>query len=104
VVGEGSVVFLRRGVVDVCQASQGIDLGAIAGAVVARVRPNGIDRESRDDCFQTAYLSGLQACATARRAGRRPAAGILFKQMRRDVYRLLHKRRGELRESDLFRP
>ena len=78
------------------------ELGQLAGAVVDRVRPNRSDRATRDDCYQVAYLAGLEARRAAQRMGSHTSTTILFKKMQTAIYRLLRQRCGkDLRESDL---
>ena len=77
------------------------ELGRLAGAVVARIRPNRSDRQSSEDCWQIAYVAGLQACAAARRAHAHTSSQMLMLAMQSAVYRSLHRGRKELREADL---
>jgi hypothetical protein len=78
------------------------ELGRLAGVVVARVRPNRSDRQSIEDCWQTAYAAGLQAVRAAARTQRHTSSHFLFLAMQSAVYRLLHHRgRKEIREADV---
>jgi DNA-directed RNA polymerase specialized sigma24 family protein len=79
------------------------ELGRLAGAVIARVRPNRGDRDSVEDCFQEAYLAGLLARRAAHRRQQHTSSSFLFLAMQSAVYRLLRvpSTRKEIRESDL---
>lgn len=76
------------------------ELGTLAGVVVARIRPNRSDRESLEDCWQTAYVAGLQARHAAERSQQRTSTHFLILAMQTAVYRTL-RRRKDIRESDL---
>lgn len=71
-------------------------LGRIARTVIARVRPRP---DVMGDCFQTAYLAGLSASASAARNNSPLSGQLIFSCMRQSVYRMLNKRR-EIREAD----
>lgn len=78
------------------------ELGRLASRAVASVRPNRHDRETIADCWQAAYLAGLQATASAESGGHAAARSILFLKMRDSIYRLLHQPAARaLREGDL---
>lgn len=79
------------------------ELGKLAGAVVCVVRPNSADRETREDCWQAAYVAGLEARRSAARSSATISRQILFLKMQSAVYRLLRKPRvGVIVESDLI--
>lgn len=76
------------------------ELGTLASDVIARVRPNGSDRESVQDCWQTAYVAGMLAKDAAHRSQKRTSSKYLMLAMQSAVYRLLHRRK-DLREADV---
>lgn len=78
----------------------GDELGILARVVLSRIRPNRADREGADDCFQTAYLAGLEARRSAARNASHTSSSVLILAMQTAVYRALGRRK-ELRESDL---
>jgi hypothetical protein len=79
------------------------ELGVIASGVVARIAPNRADRETKEDCWQTAYATGLDALRTARAAGSPTSTTILMLAMQTSVFRLLyHRSRRILREADII--
>jgi hypothetical protein len=77
------------------------ELGKLAGAVVAQIRPGRSDRESREDCWQAAYVAGLRARASAQRSHAHISYHVLMLKMRDTVYRMLRARK-EVREADLL--
>lgn len=78
------------------------ELGKLAGAVIAQVQPNRSDRETREECWQTAYVAGLMAQVSAHRSQQQTSRHMLMLAMRSAVYRALHRARKELREADLL--
>lgn len=81
------------------EQDDGVDLTVLAGAVVRRIGPSFCIRQ---DCFQTAYLAGLQALRSAQSHNRKAAAGVLLRAMQTTVYRELHKPRPSV-EADYLR-
>lgn len=79
----------------------GDPLQRIAHQVIAQVRPNRGDRDDAGDCFQTAYLAGLQAHRSAERAGKITSNQMIRLAMRQAVYRALRRAKGAMREADL---
>lgn len=77
-------------------------LMSLAGVVVAQVRPNKGDRDDAGDCFQTAYLAGLEARRSADRNGKHTSNRILKLAMRQAVYRMLKRGKEAIREADLL--
>lgn len=82
----------------VCHADA---LGKLASAVVARVRPNQHDHDDPADCWQTAYVAGMDAQNAAHRSNQPTSSAYLFLAMQSAVYRQLHNSRRMLRESDV---
>jgi len=67
------------------------NLMKIAESVIYAVKPNKNDRQSREECFQIAYLAGLKAMRTAEKTKSRISKRLLFLCMQKAVYRALKK-------------
>jgi RNA polymerase sigma factor (sigma-70 family) len=67
------------------------DLISIASQVISWIKPNKGDSESVQDCWQTAYVAGLQALRTTQKNGHRPSRRYLCLCMQQAVYRSLCK-------------
>lgn len=80
------------------------ELGQLAGVAVARVLPTRSDRSNPSDCYQAAYLAGLEARRSAERVNRPTSSRVLFLAMRQAVFRLIRRNRKEpASESELQR-
>lgn len=77
------------------------ELGTLASVVIKRIRPTRSDRETFEDCWQTAYSAGLQARNAAQRSHQPTSAHFLMLAMQAAVYRLIRRRKDLVYESDL---
>jgi len=73
----------------------------LAGAVTARIALNSRDRATVADCFQEAYLAGLEHRRSANLKNKNTSSEIAKLVMRQAIYRMLRRAGKDLREADL---